>query len=80
MIAARELEIFRIQHCLQSGLYIRFIQMQEIAEAEGFLAVFVTVCIGDAASGGAECRTGFRQTILLQPVLYLMPRHRDGCA
>ena len=78
MIAARQLHVLGVQNHVQTVLHPLFIQMQQIAQTQGLLAVFVAVGIGDAAAGGAEGGALFGKAVFFQLVLHLVPRHGDG--
>ena len=78
MIAARQLHVLGVQDHVQTVLHPLFIQMQQIAQTQGLLAVFVAVGIGDAAAGGAEGGALFGKAVFFQLVLHLVPRHGDG--
>ena len=78
MIAACQLQIFCIQHRLQTGTYRLLIQMEKISQTECFLSVFITVGIGDSAAGRTEGGTGLGKTIFFQFILNPMPWHGNG--
>ena len=52
--------------------------MEQITQTKSFFTVLITVCIGNAASGGTKGGTAPGETILFQDVLNPVPRHRDG--
>ena len=78
MVAARQLHVFGIQDHVQTVLGALLVQMQKVAQTQGLFAVLVAVGVGNAPAGRTECTALLGKTIFFQPVLHLVPRHRDG--
>lgn len=63
---------------MQPALDTLLVQVEQIAQAQRLFAVLIAVSVGNAPPGGAKGRALFGQAVLLQAILYAMPRHRDG--
>ena len=77
MITSGQFHIFGIQHHFQTGLNRFFLQMKQITKTQGFLAIFITVGVGNASSGRTEGRSTLCQTVFFQYILDSMPWHGD---
>ena len=78
MVAARQLHVLGVQNHTQTVLGALLVQVEQVAQTQSLFAVLVAVGVGDAAAGGAEGTALLGKAVFFQPILHLVPRHRNG--
>ena len=63
---------------MQPVLGALLVQVEQVAQTQSLFAVLVAVGVGDAAAGGAESTALLGKAVFFQPILHLVPRHRNG--